>query len=137
MIRSLTAISLLMCVAGCSISNRTIEPSKLDAARTVRVHDEGQVVFERDLAAGSVESKSIAMWLKAHSSGWKLDPTTYAPAREIRGDKFTLDFHNAVCVLNYAQAADGPWLQVSQVLKKGDPIPDVFAVPGSASSASK
>lgn len=96
-------------------------------ADQVQVHQSGGPVLERPIAAGSDEEKAIASWLRTHKDGWRLDLATYAPARRVRGEDFTLDFHKDRCILNYRTNNHGDWAQVSRQMQENESIPEVFA----------
>jgi hypothetical protein len=112
--------------SGCSLASRSIDVARLGSPNQIELHEGGRAVVERPIVAGSKEEQIVSAWLESHSTGWKPTSVTYAPARCIRGDNFSLNFRNHECVLNYRVNDRGAWVQVSRPMQDGEPIPDVF-----------
>jgi hypothetical protein len=121
----LTIIAMALWMAGCSSANRAVEVCKLDSANQIVEYENGRLVVERSIVDGSDQQRNIDSWLRSHADGWRADFVNYVPVRMIRGKRFTLNFHPALCILNY-QTSDGVWKQVSRLVPPADPMPDLF-----------
>jgi hypothetical protein len=119
------AVAMVFWMGGCSTADRGIEVGKLGPAQEILIYQNGRPVVKRALARGSVEAESVASWLRSHQDGWRTDMTDYVPVRQVKGTDFTLNFHPALCILNY-QRGEGDWKQVSRPIAPDDPVPDVF-----------
>jgi hypothetical protein len=119
------AASLVLAV-GCASAGRPIDISKLGSANQIMVYKDGRPILDKSIATDSDEDKAVGAWLRSHADGWRTDFATYAPARRVRGENFTLDFHKDRCILNYRINEKGDWAQVSRPLSENELIPDLF-----------
>jgi hypothetical protein len=115
---------VMLSIPGCSTANR-VEVTRLSPAQEVLIYQNGRPVVKRAVARGSIEAESVASWLRSHADGWRTDLIDHVPVRRVKGTDFTLDFHPALCILNY-QTPEGGWKQVSRPIAPDDPVPDVF-----------
>jgi hypothetical protein len=123
-------LGALLAFAGClSTSRRAFAPGRLAPPYRVEAYQGGRRVEERAVAPGSANERAIAGWLAAHDTGWRPDLNSYAPGHRIKGERFDLNYFEGsrLCVLNYDEAGDGRWRQVSRTLDPSAASPPVFA----------
>jgi hypothetical protein len=118
---------LLLVVAGCASTRRTVNLSRLTPPYRVEKNEGGRTVAEHTVAPGSPDELAITRWLQSHDSGWGMDLNTYALARRIKGDRFDLNFAGRTCVMNYDPNGKGEWVQVSRTIDESDTLPALFA----------
>jgi hypothetical protein len=106
-----------------------VDVARLGSATRILIYRAGRPVFEASIAAGSEQDRILGAWLRSHADGWRRDRNSYAPDRSVKGPRFTLNFQESRCVLNYQSRDGGRWIQVSRPIRRDDPIPAIFGNP--------
>ncbi len=95
---------VLFCVvsgsfAGCFAKPMNLNVMKMGPPYQITAYDQGQPVGQRAIVAMSGEEQVIARWLEANRRGWRPSLGSHPPGRVIKGDGFTLNFTEKMCVL--------------------------------------
>lgn len=98
---------VLMCFASGLLSGCMAKPLNLNVMHMgppykITAYDRGYPVGERPIMAMSGEEQTIARWLEANRHGWRPSSGNFPPGRVVKGDGFTLNFTEKICVLNIA-----------------------------------
>lgn len=96
---------LLIAVVSGSLTGCFAKPLNLNITRMgppyqIVAYDHGQPVGGRDVVALSSEEQVIARWLEANRRGWRPSLGNHPPGRIIKGEGFTLNFTENLCILN-------------------------------------
>ena len=96
---------LLLCLAGSGLAGCFAKPLNLNITRMgppyqITAYHQGQPIGQRPIDAMSNEEQIIARWLEANRRGWRPSLGNHPPGRVIKGDGFTLNFTDELCILN-------------------------------------
>ena len=87
-------------LVGCFAKPMNLNVMRMGPPYQITAYDHGQAVGQRTIVALSSEEQVIARWLEANRRGWRPSLGNHPPGRVIKGDGFTLNFTENLCILN-------------------------------------
>lgn len=105
-------------LAACRIDSKWLLESQ--ETLTIEIHEtNGKSKGKREIRKGEEAYSRLKKWMEENEKGWEPSPVTFVPAVEVRGKKFTLNFHNRRAILNF-QSPDGQWHQYVKDITEAD-----------------
>jgi len=116
--RYIVAIILTTILAACKIDPKWLLESQ--ETLTIETHESnGKSKAKKEIRKDEETYSQLKRWMEENEKGWEPSPVTFVPDVEVRGKRFTLNFHPRRAILNF-QSQDGKWHQYVKDITEAD-----------------
>ncbi len=116
--RYIFILILTTILAACKIDSKWLLESQ--EPLTIETHEtNGKSKGKKEIRKGEETYSQLKRWMEENEKGWERSPVTFVPDVQVRGKKFTLNFHPRRAILNF-QSQDGQWQQYVKDITEAD-----------------
>lgn len=116
--RYVAILILATILVACRIDSKWLLESQ--ETLTIETHESnGKSKGKKEIRKDEEAYSQLKRWMEENEKGWEPSPVTFVPDVEVRGKKFTLNFHPRRAILNF-QSPDGQWHQYVKDIKEAD-----------------